>query len=114
MGIGRHNVSNLLYVPLSALNACDDPTAIVCSNHVSMNKTYTVSTEAVCPGKKSTVCSSPFTNINNVSMSTSAQLLSKAMKTIKHPSKVLKKIANVNICCLRNKVHEINNLLETD
>ena len=47
--VGRHNVSNLMYVPLTALNASADPTAIVCSNHVPMNQSYTVSTEAVCP-----------------------------------------------------------------
>ena len=56
------------------------------------------------------MCSSPCTNINNMSMSTSAKLPSKAMKTIKHPRKVLK-IAHVNICSIRNKVHEITNLL---
>jgi exonuclease III len=35
------------------------------------------------------------------------------MNKIKHPRKVLK-IAKVNICSLRNKVHEVNNLLVTD
>ena len=59
--IGRHNVSNLMYVPLTALNASADPTAIVCNNHVPMNQIYAVSTEAVCPSRKSTVCSSPCT-----------------------------------------------------
>ena len=39
-GAGRHNVSNLMYVPLTALNATADPTAIVCSNHVPMNQLY--------------------------------------------------------------------------
>ena len=76
----------------------------VCSNHVPMNQSYTVSTEAVC--------SSPCTNINNMSMSTSAKFPSKAMKTIKHPIKVLK-IAHINICLFRNKVHGSNNLLVT-
>ena len=46
-------------------------------------------------------------------MSISDKLLSKAIKTIKHPRKVLK-IAHVIICSLRNKVHEINYLLVTD
>ena len=73
-GVGRHNVSNLIYVPLTALNASADPTAIVCSNHVPMNQSYTVSTEVVSPSTKSTVCSSPCTNINNISMSISAKL----------------------------------------
>ena len=111
-GVGRHNVSNLIYVPLTALNASADPTAVVCSNHVSMNQIYNVSTEVVFPSRKSNVCSSPCTNINNMRMSTSAKL-SKAMKTSKHPRKVLK-ITHVNICSLRNKVNEINNLLVTD
>ena len=53
-GVCRHNVSNLIYVPLTALNASVDPTVIVCSNHVPMNKTSTASTEAVCPSRKST------------------------------------------------------------
>ena len=89
-GVGRHNVSNLMYVPLTSLNDSAGPTAIVNSNHVPMNRGYTVSTEAVCPSRKSTVCSSPCTKINNMSMSTSAKLPSKAMKTIKHPKKLLK------------------------
>jgi hypothetical protein len=89
-GVGRYNVSNLIYVPLAALNVSADSTAIVCSNHMLMNQSYTVSTEAVCPSRKSTVCSSPCTNINNQSMSTSAKLPSKARKIIKHPKKVLK------------------------
>ena len=59
------------------------------------------------------MCSSPCTKINNMSMSTSAKLPSKAMKTIKHPRKVVN-IAHINICSLRNKVDEINNLLVTD
>ena len=59
------------------------------------------------------MCSSPCTNINNMRISTSAKILSKAMKTSKHPRKVLK-IAHVNICSLRNKVNEKNNLLGTD
>ena len=95
------------------MNASADRTAIVCSNHVPMNQIYAVSTEAVCPSRKSTVCSSPCTNINNMRISTSAKLPSKAMKTSKHPRKVLK-IANVNICSLRNKVNEMNNWLVTD
>ena len=106
-GVGRHNVSDLINVLLTALNA-SDPTAIVCSNHVPMNQSDTVSTEAVCPRRKSTVCSSPFNNINNQSMSTSAKPPSKVMKTIKHPRKVLKTV-HIKICSLRNKIHEINN-----
>ena len=106
-GIGRHNVSNLIDVPLTA---SADPTAIVCCNHVPMNQIYTGSTEAVCPSRKSTVCRSPCTNINNKSISTSAKLPSKAMKTSKHPRKVLK-IAHVNICSLRNKV--LDNTFDT-
>ena len=98
--IGRHNVSNLIYVPLTALNASADPTAIVCSYHVHMSKSYTVSTEVVCPSRKSTLCSSPCTNINKKSMSTSAKLPSKEMEIIKHPRKVLK-IAHVKICSLK-------------
>ena len=82
----------------------------VCRNHVSMNQIYAVSTEAVCPSRKSTVCSSPYTNINNMRISTSAKLPSKAMKTSKHPRKVLK-IAYINIC---SRVHEINNMQVAD
>ena len=48
-----------------------------------------------------------------MSKSTSDKLPSKALKTIKQPRKVLKK-AHINICILRNKVHEVNNLLVTD
>ena len=48
-----------------------------------------------------------------MSKSTSDKLPSKALKTIKQPRKVLK-IALINICSLRNKVHEVNNLLVTD
>jgi exonuclease III len=48
-----------------------------------------------------------------MSKSTSDKLPSKALKTIKQPRKVLK-IANINICSIRNKVHEVNNLLVTD
>lgn len=44
-GVGRHNVSNLIYVPLSPVIASVNPAAIVYSNHVSMNQSYTVSTE---------------------------------------------------------------------
>ena len=58
---------------------------------------YTVSTEAVFPSRKFTVCSSPCTNINNMSISTSAKLHRKAMKTSKHPGRKVLKIANVNI-----------------
>ena len=74
---------------------------------------FTVSCEVVCPSWKSNVCSTPYTNINNMSMSTSATIPSKAMKTIKRPRKVLR-IAHVNICSLRNKDNEINILLVTD
>jgi hypothetical protein len=73
-GVERHNVSNLIDVPLTALNASADPTGFVCGNHVPMNKSDTVSTEAVCQGRKYTVCS---TNTNNMSMSTSDKLPSK-------------------------------------
>jgi hypothetical protein len=45
---------------------------------------------------------------------TSAKLPSKAMKTSKQPGRKVPKIAYVKICSLRNKVHEINNLLLTD
>ena len=74
-----------------------------------MNQSYTVCTEDVYPSRKSTVCSSPCTNINHMNMSTCAKLTSKAMKTNKHTRKVLK-IAYVNICSLTKKVHAINNL----
>jgi hypothetical protein len=108
MGIGRHNLSNLIYVPVTALNVSNDPTVIVQSNHVPINhQSYTVSTEAVCPSRTSTVCSSPCSNINNMSMCTSAKLPCKAMTTINHPRKVLQ-ISHVNTCSLRNKVHEID------
>ena len=76
-GAGRQNVRNIIYVPRTDLNASADPTAVVCSNHVLMNQIDTVSTEAVCPSRKSTVCSSPCTNINNMSMYTSTKLPSK-------------------------------------
>jgi hypothetical protein len=39
-GVGRHNVSNIIYVPLTALNASADPTASVCSNHVSIEPLF--------------------------------------------------------------------------
>ena len=55
----------------------------------------------------------PYTNINNLRPAISAKLPSKAMKTSRYPRKVLK-IAHINICSLRNKVCEINNLLVTD
>ena len=85
------------------------------SNHKPMNQSYTVSTEAVCNSRKTTLCSSPCTissNVNNMSKSTSDKL-SLAFKTIKQPRKVLQ-ISHINICSLRNKVHEVNNLLVTD
>jgi hypothetical protein len=66
------------------MNASADPIAIVCSNHVPMNQIYTVSTEAVCPSRKSTV--------NNMSIFTSAKLPSKAMKTSKHPRRNMLRI----------------------
>ena len=91
-GVGRCNVSDLIYVPLTSLNVSADPIAIVCSNHV--NQSYTVSIEAVCPSRMSTVCSSHYTNINNMRMS--ATFPSNAMKIIRYPRKVLK-IAHVNI-----------------
>ena len=100
-----------MYVPLAALNATADPTAIVCSNHVPTNQMHTVSTEAVCPRRKTIVCSSPCTNINNMSISTSAKPPSKSIQTSNHPRRNMLKVAHVNICSLRNKVHEINNLL---
>ena len=103
-GVGRHSVNNLINVHLTALKASADPIAIVCSDHVHMSKSYTVSTEVVCHSRKSTVCSSHCTNKNNMSMSNSAKLPSKAMKTSKHPRKVLK-IAHVKISSLWNKVH---------
>jgi hypothetical protein len=37
MGVGRHDVINLMYVPLTALNTSVDPTAIVSSKHMPMN-----------------------------------------------------------------------------
>ena len=58
-GVGQHNVSDLICVPLTAPHASADATAIV----------YSI--------------------------------------------KILK-IANVNICSLRNKAHKVNNLLVTD
>ena len=82
--------------------------SIGCSNHEPMNQSCTVSTEAVCPSRKTTLCSSPCTI-----KSTSDKFPSKVLKTIKQPRKVLK-IAHINICSLRNKVHEVNNLLVTD
>ena len=91
-----------MHVPLTALNASSDPTAIVCHNHVPMNESYTDSTEAVCPSRKSTVCSSSCTKINNLSMSTSPKLPSKAITTIKHPRIVLK-IAHVYVCSYKKQ-----------
>ena len=52
-------------------------------------------------------------NVNNMSKSTSDKLPSKASKTIKQHRKVLK-IAHINICSLRNKDNEVNNLFVTD
>jgi hypothetical protein len=101
-----------MYVLLTVLNASADPTAIVCSNHVPMNQMYALSTEPVCPRRKFTMCSLPCTNINNTSISTSAELPSKAIKISKHPRRQLLKISHVN--SLINKVHEVNNLLVTD
>ena len=46
-GALEDNGSNLIHVPLTALNASADPTAMVCSNHVYMNQSYTVSTEEI-------------------------------------------------------------------
>ena len=54
-GARRGNVTNLMYVLLSDLNVSADPIAIECSNHVPMNQSYTVRTEAVCSSRKSTV-----------------------------------------------------------
>ena len=51
-GVGRHNVSNLIYVPLIAMYTFVNPTAIGCTNHERMNQSYTVSTEAVCPSRE--------------------------------------------------------------
>ena len=73
-----------------------------------MNQSYTVSTEAVCPSRKTTLCSSPCTI-----KSPSDKLPSKVLKTIKQPRKV-QKIAHINICSLINKVREVNNLLVSD
>ena len=69
-GIGKK--CNLMYVPLIAPNTSVYPTAIVCSNHEPMNQMYTVSTEAVCPSRKTNLCCSPCTissKINNMSKS---------------------------------------------
>ena len=77
----------------------------ICSNHVPMDQSYSVSTEVVCPSRKTTLCSSPCTI-----KSTSDKLPSKAFKTIKQP----RKNCHINICSLRNKIHEVNNLLGTD
>ena len=53
-GIGKRNVSNLIYVPLIALNTSVYPTAIVSSNHKPINQSYTVSTEVVSNSRKTT------------------------------------------------------------
>jgi adenine deaminase len=92
-GIGKHNINNLIYVPLIALNTSVYPTAVVSSNHEPINQSYTVGTEAVCNSRKTTLCSSPCTisfNVNSTSKSTSDTLPSKELKTIKQPRKVLK------------------------
>ena len=60
------------------------------------------------------MCSSPCTNINNMSISTSAKLPSKAMKTSNHHRTKELKIVYVKICSLRNNIHKINNFLATD
>jgi hypothetical protein len=76
-GIGKHNVSHLIYVPLIALNTSVYPTANVSSNHEPIKQSYTVSTEVVCNSRKTTLCSSPCTissNVNNTSKSTSDKL----------------------------------------
>ena len=111
-GVLVDNASNPIEVPLTSLNASADPTAIVCS-HVPMNQFYTVGTEAVCPSRKSTVCRSPCTNINNMSIPTCAKLPSKAFNQNKHPRRC-SIIAHVDMCSIRNQFHEINNLLVSD
>ena len=39
-GIGKHNVSNLIDVPLIAPNTSVYPTAVACSNHVPTNQLH--------------------------------------------------------------------------
>ena len=98
-GIGKRNVSNLIYVPLNSPNTFVYPTAIVSSNHEPITQSYTVSTEAGCNSRNTTLCSFPCiisSNVNNMSKSTSDKLPSKALKAIKQPRKVLK-IAHINI-----------------
>ena len=51
MGVGRHNISILMYVPLIALNTSVDLTAIVYSNHEPMNQSYTVNTRCALVGR---------------------------------------------------------------
>ena len=46
-GTGRFNVNNLIYDPHTARNASAEPSDFVCSNHVPMNQSDTVSTEVV-------------------------------------------------------------------
>jgi hypothetical protein len=53
-GIGRHNVSNLIYVPLTALNASADPIAIVRSNHVPLNQICDPFQETRCMSRVTT------------------------------------------------------------
>jgi hypothetical protein len=82
--------------------------------HVELNSA--VCTETVCLRKKPTVGSPLSTidsNVNVTNMSTSDQPLRIARKTNKKPIKGLK-IAHINICSLRNKVHEIDNLLTSE
>ena len=79
-----------------------------------MNHSNTVSTKPVCPMRKSTRVQLTMRNMKNMSMSTAAKLPSKAIKVSKLPRRKVLKIAHVNLCSLRNKVNEINNLLVTD
>jgi hypothetical protein len=99
--IVRHNVSNLINFPLVSLNTFVNLTAIGCSNHESMNESCTVSTEAVCPSRKTTLCSSPSTM-----KSTSDKLPSKALKTIKF-SPTVSEIAGRQIQNNRNLIIKI-------
>ena len=89
-------------------------TAIVSSNHETINQSYTVSTEAVCPSRKTTLCSSPCSissYVNNMSKSTSVFSALMGSLSIKQPRKVLK-IAHINICRLRNKVHGVFDFMD--
>ena len=60
--LGENWTIFLIDVPLTALNASADPTAIIGRNHVPMNQIYTVSTEPVVPRRRSTVRNSPATH----------------------------------------------------